>query len=360
MDLTLNDEQQAISDLAGKILGDLCNADALRAHEQGDAPTLDAAWQALAVADLLGISLPESAGGGGYGILEAALVAEQVGRHVAPVPYSPTVAAAHVLAAHGGADHLAGVADGSTILTVALSEGGTEISPSIPETTAERDGDGWRIDGTKHFVPWGAQAARVLVPARSADGVTDVFVVDPAAAGVTVTEESAMWGLPQATLEMAGTPGTPLGADAFGTLVDASTALVCATSVGVCEGAIRITAAYVSEREQFGSKIGTFQAVAHRLADAYIDTQGVRLTSLQAAWRLSNGLPAADELDIAKFWAAEAGHRVVHAAQHLHGGIGMDLDSPIHRYFRWAKVLELHTGSATERLLALGARMAAS
>jgi alkylation response protein AidB-like acyl-CoA dehydrogenase len=143
-------------------------------------------------------------------------------------------------------------------------------------------------------------------------------------------------------------------------IVERATAGLCSTEVGVCEAALRLTASYVSEREQFGAKIGTFQAVAQRIADAYIDTEAIRLTALQAAWRLSEGLDAADELAIAKFWAADGGHRVVHAAQHLHGGIGMDTDYPVHRYYRWSKVIELNLGTATEHLRRLGERIATS
>jgi alkylation response protein AidB-like acyl-CoA dehydrogenase len=129
---------------------------------------------------------------------------------------------------------------------------------------------------------------------------------------------------------------------------------------GVCEAALRLTATYASEREQFGAKIGTFQAVAQRLADAYIDTEGIRLTALQAAWLLAQEIPATDEVHIAKFWASYGGDRVVHAAQHVHGGIGMDLDYPLHRYFRWSKVIELTLGTATEHLRRLGQRIAAA
>jgi alkylation response protein AidB-like acyl-CoA dehydrogenase len=155
--------------------------------------------------------------------------------------------------------------------------------------------------------------------------------------------------------------GDPMdGAAVVQFIVDRAIAGLCSTEVGVCEAALRLTAAYVSEREQFGAKIGTFQAVAQRIADAYIDTEGIRLTALQAAWRLSEDLPASDELDIAKFWAADGGHRVVHAAQHLHGGIGMDTDYPVHRYFRWSKVIELSLGTATEHLRRPGERIAAS
>jgi 3-oxocholest-4-en-26-oyl-CoA dehydrogenase beta subunit len=170
-----------------------------------------------------------------------------------------------------------------------------------------------------------------------------------------------MWGLPLATVELAGAPAVSVGnAGAADQLRRLATALSCATVSGVCEGALRITAAYVSEREQFGTKIGTFQAVGQRMADAYIDTEAIRLTTRQGAWRLASGLPVDDELHIAKFWAADGAHRVVHAAQHLHGGVGLDLDFPIHRYFRWAKVLELQLGSGTEHLRALGASIAAS
>ncbi len=130
--------------------------------------------------------------------------------------------------------------------------------------------------------------------------------------------------------------------------------------VGTCAGALALTAKYVSEREQFSAKLATFQAVSQRAADAYIDTELVRLTAWAAAWRLATGLDAAEELAIAKHFTAEAGQRVVAAAQHLHGGIGMDLDYPVHRYFRWAKDHELRLGGGGEHLAALGASIAAS
>jgi alkylation response protein AidB-like acyl-CoA dehydrogenase len=210
-------------------------------------------------------------------------------------------------------------------------------------------------------VRWAAEADAVLVPAATDDGTTGLFLVARGAAGATTTAEDGMWGLPQATVELAATPATKVGGDdAAAALRRAAVALQCATVGGVCEGALRLTAAYVSEREQFGTKIGTFQAVAQRVADAYIDTEAIRLTSRQAAWRVGEGLVADDEVHIAKFWAADGAHRVVHAAQHLHGGVGFDLETPIHRYFRWAKVLEFQLGSGTDHLRALGASIAAT
>jgi alkylation response protein AidB-like acyl-CoA dehydrogenase len=121
-----------------------------------------------------------------------------------------------------------------------------------------------------------------------------------------------------------------------------------------------MTAEYTTGRQQFGVPIASFQAVHQRAADAYIDLEAMRLATWEAIYRLSEGLPAEDQVTIAKFWAAEGGQHVAVAAQHLHGGIGVDVDYPLHRYFMWAKHIELMLGSATEQLAHLGARMAAA
>jgi alkylation response protein AidB-like acyl-CoA dehydrogenase len=120
-----------------------------------------------------------------------------------------------------------------------------------------------------------------------------------------------------------------------------------------------MTAEYAKTREQFDRPIASFQAVGQRAADAYIDAEAIRLTAWQAAWRVDAGLPATAEVAVAKFWAADGGQRVVHAAQHLHGGIGVDRDYPLHRYFLWAKHLELMLGGGTSQLRTLGGLLAA-
>jgi alkylation response protein AidB-like acyl-CoA dehydrogenase len=329
----------------------------------------DDVWAALAKADLLGLCLPESEGGGGYGFLEATLLLEQQGRAVAPLPLWPTlVLGALPIARFGSAEQraalLPGVAAGSTILTAALHEAGDEFTPSTPTTSAVESGDGWRLSGEKELVPAAHLADRLLVPATTGDGTQAVFIVDPSE-GVETDRNVALSDEPVFTVRLDGARGEPLGAGnergAVAAWIEARAIVgLCAMQVGVCDGALKITSAYVSEREQFGSKIGTFQAVAQRLGDAYIDTEAIRLTSQQAAWRLSEELPADDELDIAKFWASDGGHRVVHACQHVHGGIGVDLDYPIHRFFRWSKRIEFTLGSATEHLRLLGRRLATS
>src|SRR5262249_21808574 len=158
------------------------------------------------------------------------------------------------------------------------------------------------------------------------------------------------------------------GRDIVEWLLDRALLGVCALELGVAERALRITAQYTTERRQFDRPIGSFQAVQQRAADAWIDVEAIRLTTWQAAWRLATwqgawrpaqGLPAREELLVAKFWAAEAGHRITYAAQHLHGGIGVDVDYPIHRYYLWSKALELTLGSGARQLARLGEAIAA-
>ncbi len=370
MDFTLSEEQEAIADLAGRIFTEKLPPERLREIETDPAGRwfADDVWNELAKSDLLGVCLPESVGGGGYGFLEACLLAEQQGRAVAPVPLVPTLVLGALPIARFGSPAqqslLAGVIDGSMILTAALTEVGDYFAPALPATVATRDGHGWRLSGRKVVVPAAHLASRILVPARVDAGVA-VFVVDPSAGGVQVERNVAISDEPLPAVQLDGAVGELLGSVEDGDEIqqwisDRAIAALCSTQVGLCDAALRLTADYVSEREQFGSKIGTFQAVAQRIADAYIDTEAIRLTAQQAAWRLSEELPAADELHIAKFWAADGGHRVVHAAQHLHGGIGVDIDYPVHRYFRWTKVIELTLGSATEHLRRLGERIAAT
>jgi alkylation response protein AidB-like acyl-CoA dehydrogenase len=371
MDFDFNDEQQAVADLATQILHDKLTHERLSEIERGDEWFARDEWLELAKSNLLGISLPEHHGGNGLGIFEACIVLEAIGHHVAPLPYLATVVMGAMPIAEFGNDAqqarwLPGVVDGSTILTAALVEPGSPLPPTTPATRAERTGDGWYLEGEKVFVPAAHLASAMLVPASTTDG-TSVFLVDPKADGVELERIDTTSGEPQFIVRMTGVSvaadavlGELGGGDAVTDwITERTVAGLCATQAGVCEAALRMTAKYTSERQQFNAPIATFQAVAQRAADAFIDTTGVRFTAWQAAWRLGEGLPAKDEIDIAKFWAADAGQRVVHAAQHLHGGIGVDKDYPLHRYFLWAKTIELAVGGATDHLRAMGARMAA-
>ena len=373
MDLTLSDEQRAISELAARILTDRLPAERIKEIEAGDDWFAADVWAELAKADLLGLALPEAHGGGGYGFVELALVLEAVGRATAPLPALATlVLGALPVAEHGDADQqaalLPGVIAGERHLTAALGEGSRALPPERPATVATRAaGDaGWTLTGVKTLVPAASLADRILVPARTGDATT-VFLVDPAAAGVALEENRSLNGEPLFTLRLDGVAVADAdvlgevgaGAAIVARTVELATAATCAIQAGVCEAATRLTGDYASSREQFGAPIATFQAVAHRVADAYIDTEAVRLTARQAAWRLAAGEDAAEAIAVAKLWAADGAHRVVHAAQHVHGGIGVDTDYPVHRTFRWAKHHELALGHATDHLRALSRRLAA-
>jgi alkylation response protein AidB-like acyl-CoA dehydrogenase len=372
MDFALTDEQTAVRDLAAQIFTERCTPERVREVEATDDWFDRELWSELAKADLLGLCLPTEHGGGGYGLFELALILEQAGQAVAPVPLVPTLAlGALALAEFGSAAQqarwLPGVADGSVVLTAALSEGGDGLPPAVPSAQAVADGDGWRITGVKPLVPAAHLAQRILVAARTDGDASTVFLVDPSADGVTAERNVATNLEPLTTLTLDGVavgPDDVLGGVGDGAAVtawiaDCGIAALCAVQVGVCESALRTTATYTSTRRQFGSPIATFQAVAHRAADAYIDTEAIRLTARQAAWRLANGMDAAEALAIAKFWAADGAHRVTHAAQHLHGGIGVDLDYPVHRTFRWSRSIGLALGGPTTHLRRLGALIAA-
>ena len=364
MDFSFNEEQEDLKGLVQKILQGELTHERLKEVEAGEDNFDRELWGKLAEAGVLGIALPEANGGGGYGFLEACLVLEQIGLTVAPIPFYASVVLAGLPVAEFGTDAqkdalLPRIASGEMIGTAALAEPGGD--PLRPTVRATADGNGFTLDGVKDCVPDGMLADRVLVPASTGDGVI-VAIVDPNANGVTRERQDTTSHHPEARLTLEGVKvagddvlgSAAQGAEILQWMVERATAALCAIAVGVCDSAVRMTAEYTKTREQFDRVIATFQAVGQRAADAYIDTEGIRLTAWQAIWRLSEGLPATAEVAVAKFWASEGGQRVVHAAQHLHGGMGVDRDYPLHRYFLWAKVLELTLGSSTPQLLKLG------
>jgi 3-oxocholest-4-en-26-oyl-CoA dehydrogenase beta subunit len=236
-----------------------------------------------------------------------------------------------------------------------------------PSITARRNGDGVELSGTAFAVPYAHVADRVLVPASLDDGVV-VAVVDPGATGVTVERA---WTTnreihPHLHLDGVVVTGDRLlagGDPARGRAVVAWTLNrawtgLCALQVGVTEAAVSQTAVYLNGREQFGRPLSTFQGTMLRAADAAIDTEAIRVTMWQAAWRLDNGLEADLAVSVASWFAAEAGQRAVFATQHLHGGMGADISYPIHRYFLWGKQIELLLGSPSGQLARLGSQLA--
>jgi alkylation response protein AidB-like acyl-CoA dehydrogenase len=370
MDFDLSDEQQATIDVAAKLLGDKSTPEAIRAVEQADDLRFDRElWVAMADAGLLGIAVPSEHGGAGLGVLELALVLEEVGRHTAPVPALATLALGALPVARFGTQDqqaalLPGVVAGTTVITAALVE--PVGDPALPTTTARRDGVGWVLDGERTNVPAGLVADTVIVPAATDGGEVALFLVPADADGVARERQETTSGTPDALVALSGVTledGAVLGPVDDGTalrwLIEHATLAACAVMSGLAAEAVRNTGEYPTSREQFGRPNATFHAVGQRAADAYVDAQGIRLTMLQAAWRLANGAAADREVAIAKYFASLGGHRVVHAAAHLHGGMGVDRDYPLHRYFLLAKQLDLFLGGPSRQLVALGGILAA-
>lgn len=371
MDFSFNEEQEAVRELADRIFSDLSTHERLRQLEsQPDGDRFDTQlWAELASAGLLGISLPEEIGGAGLSFLATALVVEAAGRTAAYVPAVETLACAAPAIAEFGTEEqqrqwLPSVTAGESIITAALVELGGH--PSSPAAVAKPSGTGWKLAGTKSCVPSGMVAGLALVPARVDGGDVSVFVMDLSAPGVTRQRQVTNTGRPEAVLlfdDVSLAEGDRLGApdkgpDVVAWMLLRTTAALSLLEAGVTAASLTLLADYTKTREQFGKPIATFQAVGQRAADAYVDAEAIRLTAWQAAWRIAEGLPAEDAVAVAKFWAADGGQRVVHAAVHLHGGVGVDRDYPLHRYFLLTKQVELTLGGATDQLLRLGAALA--
>ena len=356
MDFTLPEAFDDLSALTRGILTDRVTTDRLRELEAKDDRFDRPLWTDLATAGVLAAALPKEAGGDGYGLLEQCGVLIELGRAVAPVPYLSTiVTAAAGVARFGDADQVARwavpAARGDLVLTAALSDEGN--------VTASRTGDAWTLDGAVPVVPAAPYADLVLVPTDAG-----VFLVAPSDAGVDIEPQRVTGGEGAGWLELSDVDlptGRRLGGegdDVAGWLRTRATVGLCALQLGVTERMLEQTAEYARTRVQFGKPIGTFQAVAQRLADAYIDVEAIRLTLWQAAWRVQEGLPCPTEVATAKFWAADAGHRVAHTAVHVHGGVGIDVDHTLHRYFLAAKHHEFTLGGATVHLRRIGTALA--
>ncbi|MFL6238624.1 MAG: acyl-CoA dehydrogenase family protein [Actinomycetes bacterium] len=338
MDFTLTEEQtelrQLASDLAQRI-----TPERVEASEATPENFDRALWGDLAQAGLLGISLPEEVGGHGLGLVEYALVAEQLGRAVAPVPFVWTVAAALTIARYGSDEQksrwLPGVATGDLVLTTAL-----------PQSTADVRVDGARLTGTLVGVPYAHVAAAVLVPV--AGRVYAVVPEDVTPARATSREVFGLVTLDGAAVE-------PIGDDTAADWLWQRIALgLAGVQTGVTDAALRMASDYTSQRKQFEKPLSSFQGVSHRLADGYVENAAIRSATLQAAWHLDEGHDATEHVLSAAWWAADGGQRCVHRTQHLHGGLGADVTYPIHRYFLWGKQIEMLLGGASALLARLG------
>lgn len=354
MDFAFDSDQEALKQLAAKALA-AANSDA---------------WTELGRAGLLGTTIPVDHGGAGLGLIELSLVLQQAGRAAAPVELVPAIVASAALARFGSAAQAARLerlASGSEAIALALSEAGGELEK--PATQATPDGDGFRLRGVKIAVAALERSPWLLVSARH-NGSPALYLVASDGAGVhrevcRATDDSRVHHV---TLDDAH--GEPIGggAAALQWTIARLTLAFCAFELGVAEKQLEMTAEHCLRRQQFGKPIGLFQAVGQRAADMHVDVESMRLALWSAVYRLESSAAedaaagdasvAAAAVNVAAFWAADAGARVAAGAQHLHAGIGFDRNYPLYRYFLAAKRIELELGGANRQLARLGYAMA--
>ncbi|MER5759233.1 acyl-CoA dehydrogenase family protein [Streptomyces sp. NPDC002082] len=336
MDFHPTEEQAAAAGLAAQIFGDLATHDRLGAAGTGSDAEL---WKALTTAGL-------TAAVEDVGLLGLVLLLEEQGRTTAQVPYAVTcVYGILALTRHGTDEQRAR-------LLPALSSGDAVATGAFPDRgriTASPDG---RLTGSAPAVPWLREATHVLVP----DGTGALWLVRTDGPGVRTepVETTAPWSAGRLTLT--GAEAERVGGEgAHADVLAVARTAFAGLQAGVCAGSLARAVEYTSTREQFGRPLSTNQGVMLRAADAYMDTEAIRVTAYEAAWRMDEGLPAGEHALTAAWWASEAGKRVVHAGQHLHGGMGADLDHPVHRHFLWGRQLDAYLGCGSELLAELGA-----
>ncbi|SOD85307.1 acyl-CoA dehydrogenase family protein [Streptomyces sp. Ag109_G2-15] len=360
MDFTPTEAQTEARDLAARIFGDLATHERLKTAGTGSDPEL---FKALCTAGLVG-AVTE------LGLLGLVLLLEEQGRTTAQAPYAATcVYGLLAVASHGTPEQrerlLPGIEDGSVVVGGALpAQGGVRATEQQRGVrAAERQGavrasgqdkasGQGELTGSVPVVPWLRDATHVLV----ADTDRRLWLAALGeGTGITPVELTAPWSAGRLTLDRA--PAEPLGGPGTGAYADvlatARTAFA-GLQAGVCAGSLARAVAHTNTREQFGRPLATRQAVQLRAADAHMDTEAIRVTAYEAAWRRDAGLPYATHALTAAWWASEAGQRVVHTGQHLHGGAGADLDHPVHRHFLWGRQLDAYLGSGAEVLQELG------
>ncbi len=371
MDFNIPEELKSVQELAARILSDFTAVEQLRQLERQAEPFDETLWGALAEAGLLGVDIDEAQGGTGLGFYALTSLCEEVGRTVAAVPVVPVlISAAGTLRRFAGDEQkeqlLPAIAKGSLLVSAALEEYNND-DPTRPSCTARAVEGGFALSGTKIGVSQAARANRILLSATTGEELL-VALVDPGAAGVTLSPQLVTSGETRHELQLTEVQVpdediVAVGAKALQAMewaLQATRTALSAVAVGVCDKMMRITGQYTSEREQFGRPIATFQAVSHRVADCYIDVECLRLVTQQATSLLDQGRPADEASTIAKIWCGDVTHRVSQAAQHCHGGTGVDRDYPLHRYCLWARQIELSAGTSAQLTARLGQSIGAS
>ena len=332
MDFDLSSDQVALRDAASGFLDDRCASSHVRsaADDGGFDPSL---WTLMVDQGWIGISTPESAGGLGMGSVEAAVLLEQLGRHLAPVPLNQHLNALHVLADTPWSE---GLLEGSLIATVA-------------RRSVERNADG-SVTGRPEPVIYGASADLLVVPAGDELVAVDLTAIDRKPEPAMDRTRELAW------IEMEEVPAVTVGdASAVAAHLDRGAVFHSLELLGAGEAVMGIAVDYAGQREQFGQPIGAFQAVKHRCADMLVDVEGMRSTAYHAAWSIGAGDPDAPvAAAVAKIWCSDAGLRVAESALQVHGGIGFTWESDVHLYLKRIQLDQVSFGDAEYHRTRLG------
>jgi len=370
MNFEPDEQQQMLQTTAREFLAAECDKAVIRKLEASDSGHSPELWRRMAELGWTGIVIPEQYGGVGLGLLELAILFEEIGKAAFDSPLFCAVTATLALLEDGTeaqkASMLPQVAAGNLIPTWAVAEREVSTDFRFASVPARRQDGGFVIDGTKLFVPYASVADEMLVLARTEGQAGDdvglsLFMVSARTPGVRCRPLRTISPGKQFRVDFDSVrvPADRLlgplnqGLGVLLPVVDKVAAVQCAEMVGNAQHELEVTAKYTSERVQFDRPLGTFQAVQHHLANMYTDVQGARWTSYQAIARLNRGLTAARELAIAQAFTSDACQRVAFMAQQLHGGMGVDMANDLHFYYRRAKAMELQFGAAPLHLKAL-------
>jgi alkylation response protein AidB-like acyl-CoA dehydrogenase len=359
MDFAFSSDQQLLKNSARAFLDEHCKPATVRASWDDPRGDNEAMWKEMAQLGWLGLPLPEAHGGSGLGMVETAILLEEMGHAACPGPYVPTILGATAFA-EAGTDAqkkrwLPAVATGAARATIAFLDGDLDWSPDAVTTRARRTARGFRLTGEKRFVPWAHVADVMLVPARTADGVT-LFAVEPSAAGLELSPVAGMdlatrWvhvrfdAVPVAADAVVGTVGQ--AAPLLAGLLRRGAVGAAAELLGASRRCLEMAVGYAKVREQFGQPIGSFQAIRHKCAEMLVEVENSHSATYYAAWALDAG--SEDHVlaaSVAKAYVSDAARKVCGESIQVHGGIGFTWEYDLHLYFKRAKALEAMYGDA--------------
>jgi alkylation response protein AidB-like acyl-CoA dehydrogenase len=354
VNFSFSDDQILLKNSVRAALDEQCKPEHVRAMFDDAKGYSDHLWGEMAKLGWLGLPFPEEQGGAGLGLVELALVMEEMGRAAYPGPFFATVVLGGLGIMLGGAPAqrdkwLSAIAAGKARATAALLEEHLDWDPASITATAAKSGSGWTLSGLKRFVPWAHVADVVLVPARSPEGLS-LFLVDPKASGVTLKpmvgiDLVSRWSEMRldkvavgadALLGQAGTAGPLLES-----LLRRAAVMSSAEMLGAARRCLDMSVEYAKVREQFGQPIGSFQAIRHRCAEMLLEVENAHAAVYYAAWALTAGAEdAAVASSICKSYVNEAARKVCGDSIQVHGGIGFTWEYDLHLYMKRAKALE--------------------